>query len=177
MRYRSYMEWSLNTHTQHLSLSLFHTPMSVVLPRRRPVGQMNPSDNKGSGSNDQQQKEKSSNTGVMLPSAVLERLPALKEATTLFFDFGMQHNLPPVTQTPAPHRFLPQQAVEQQDSQPVVVVLTDQQLFIASFPQFTRPAITLPLKSISGIQRNADRVSSAPQRTTWRYNSPRQTPS
>jgi hypothetical protein len=72
---------------------------------------------------------------VMLPAAVLERVPSLHEARTFFFDFGLLVS-------------------KDEGTTPIVVVLTDQSLVVASFPGSSVPATTMPHSSIVGVTRD-----------------------
>ena len=81
-------------------------------------------------------------SAILLPSSVLERLPFLREARALFFDFGVQF----------------------EDSSPnakgstALVVVTDTNLVVASFPESTLAPVIIPHNTIAGITRVGDRI-------------------
>jgi hypothetical protein len=85
-------------------------------------------------------------SGVIVPSAVCERIPNLKkDPSVLFYDFGTQRIRATASRTAS--------------TVPVVVVLSEHTLYIATFPSTAHPVTVIPLKVICGIERNGEIVT------------------
>lgn len=96
----------------------------------------------------------SSTSGCLtLPSGVLERLPFLKDQKCVFFDFGLMYDQPlnAAQQTKGGD---PSAGAKD----PIVTVITDRSLVVATFPRATRAPRVVDHERVVGVSRDEDRV-------------------
>ncbi|CUG77226.1 Hypothetical protein, putative [Bodo saltans] len=90
-------------------------------------------------------------SSLTLPAGVLERLPFLQDERCVFFDFGLMLFPPPSHNTMS--RALP---TNQMTSEPIVTVITDKHLVIATFPRATRAPRVIPHEHVCGVSKEGD---------------------
>lgn len=95
-------------------------------------------------------------SGVQLPVGVVERLPMLKDEVCVFFDFGVMLFPPP--NTPSADVLSGKVPLEAMSREPVVAVVTERGLIVATFPRATRQPRVAQHDRIIGVVKEGENV-------------------